>query len=162
MLSASGDGYAVEYLKEVEAEAVKQCLCCAFFLRQFRPTIERSLSIAEDVVNRCGGIEQFVETLCITLVCELQLITQVVEAVVDRRSRQHQHFGFDTCADNLVHQLQVTVLTRILVVLVSGDFATVAEVMAFVNHDKVVISPVDMFEVEAVARAGCARQVGMI
>lgn len=58
--------------------------------------------------------------------------------------------------------MQVAVLTRVLVVLVSGDFATVAEVMAFVNHDKIVVSPVDVFEVEAVACAGCARQVGMI
>jgi len=162
MLSASGYGDAVEHLEKVETEAVKQRLCGALIFGEFRPTVERSLCIAEDVINRSGGVEQFIETLGIPLVGELKLVAQVVEAVVDRRSRQHQHFGLDPCTDNLVHQLQVAVLTRILVVLVGGDFTSVAEVMAFVNHDKVVIAPVDVFEVETVARAGRTREVGMI
>jgi hypothetical protein len=48
--------------------------------------------------------------------------------------------------------LEIAVLARVLVVLVGSYFATVAEIMAFVNYDKVVVAPVDMLEVEAFAR----------
>ena len=153
MLATASNGYAVEHLEEVETETFEQRFGGALAFGQFRPTVERRLRIAEDFINRRSGVQQFVETLRLALVGQLQLIAQVVEAVVDRRSREHQHLCFDTCADNLVHQLQVAVLTRILVVLVGGDFAAVAEVVALVDNDKVVIAPIDMFEVETVACA---------
>ena len=90
------------------------------------------------------------------------MVAQVVEAVVDGSSRQHKHFGFDSGANYLVHQLEIAVLARILVVLIGGNFAAVTEIMALVNYHKVIIAPVYVFKVEAIALPRRARQVGMI
>ena len=73
-----------------------------------------------------------------------------------------ENLRLDPCADYLIHQLEIAILARVFVVLVGGHFTTVAEVVAFVNNDKVVVAPVDVFEVETVALPGLTRKVGMI
>ena len=83
----------------------------------------------------------------VTFVSEGKLIAQVVEAVVDGCGRQHKHFGFDSGADNFIHQLEIAVLSRIFVVLVGGDFAAVTEIVALIYNHKVIIAPVYVFEV---------------
>ena len=40
------------------------------------------------------------------------MVFQVIEAIVDRCSRQHKHFCPHTCTNDLIHQTQVAVLAR--------------------------------------------------
>ena len=63
-------------------------------------------------------------------------LLQVVEAVVDRRGRQHQHLGLHALADDLAHQPLVAGLLLLGVVVV-------AEVVRLVDDDQVVVAPVD-------------------
>ena len=91
----------------------------------------------------------------------MQLVLEVVKTVVHRGGRQHQDFCPYACADNAVHQLQIAVLTRIVVILVCRHLTTVAEVMAFVYHHKVVVSPVDIGKFLTVCLAFPARKVAV-
>ena len=52
-----------------------------------------------------------------TFVGQLQLVLQVVETVVDRSCRKHEHLGLYTLADNLVHQLLIAVFLAWLILL---------------------------------------------
>ena len=58
--------------------------------------------------------------------------------------------------------MEIAVLARVFVVFIGGHFTTVAEVVAFVDNDKIVVTPVDVFEVKTVALPGLTRKVGMI
>ena len=109
--------------------------------------VESSLCLAENIVNGVLGFEKSVDVRGIALVGESKLILQVIKAVVDRRCRQHQYLCLDSGSNHFVHQLEITVLTWILVVLVGSNFASVAEVMAFINNNEVVVAPVDAFKV---------------
>ena len=60
------------------------------------------------------------------------IFNQLVEAVVDRRGREHQHLGLDALLDDGIHQL----LVARLVVL---EGVVVAEVVRLINHDEVVV-----------------------
>ena len=47
------------------------------------------------------GLQLATEIFGLALVGQRELVAQVVEAVVDRRGRQHQNLGLDALADNL-------------------------------------------------------------
>ena len=109
--------------------------------------VECGLCLTENIVNGVLSFEKSVDVRGVALVGESKLILQVIKAVVDRRCRQHQYFGFDTGSNHFVHQLEITVLAWVLVVLVGSYFATVAEVVAFINNHEVVVAPVNSFKV---------------
>ena len=153
MLTRASNRYGVEHFKEIKTKAVEQCLSGTLLGRKFAPVVESSLCLAENIVNGVLGFEKSVDVRHIAFVGESKLILQVIKAVVDGGSRQHQYFGFDTGSNHFVHQLEITVLTWILVVLVGSDFASVAEVMAFINNHEVVVAPVDAFKVCSVGIA---------
>ena len=162
MFSGASYSNAVENFKEIKAQRVEQSFGCALAVGQVRPAVESSLCLTEDVVNSRCCVEQRIDLVRLSLISECELIFEVIKTVVDRRSRQHKHFCFNAGADNTVEQLEIAVLARILVVLIGGDFTTVAEVMAFVNNHKVEVAPVDTFKVITVGATGTSRQVGVI
>ena len=84
------------------------------------------------------------------LVGQGQLIFKVVKPVIDRRGRQHQHFCLYACTDNPIEQLEIAVITRILIILIRCDLTAITEIMALVYHDKVEVSPVYAFKVISV------------
>ena len=126
-----------------------------------RPLVVLRLCRAEDVFNRTVNIKFVVDERLLALVSELQLVLQVVEAVVDRSSRKHEHLRFHSSANHLVHQTQVAVFTRVLIVLVGGYLATVAEIVALVDDNQIIIAPIQQRKVDTVAHALVAREVGV-
>ncbi len=86
---------------------------------------------------------------------EGDLVFQVVHPVIDRCCREHQYFGFHTGTDDVIHQPRVAGMT-----LFGG--AAVTEVMGFINHDQVIVAPVDGFQIDLTGFAGGACQVGVV
>ena len=124
--------------------------------------VEGSLCLAENIVNGVFGFEKSVDVRGIALVGESKLILQVIKAVVDRRCRQHQYLCLDSGSNHFVHQLEITVLARVLIVLIGSYFATIAEVVAFIYNHEVVVAPVDAFKVCTIRIAVGTRKVGVI
>ena len=120
------------------------------------------MRLTEDVVDTFVGRQQLVKSFGFPFVCQLQLVLEVVETVVDGCGREHQHLGLHARAYDLVHQSQVAVVAWILTILVGRHLAAIAEVVALVNHHKVIVAPVDTFQVEVVALPVVATEVGMI
>ena len=162
MLPASCDGDGIEHLEEVEREHIQQPLRRAlFWVVDMCPGIVLCLSRAEDVLDGAIDIQLVIDEFLPALVSQLQLIFQVVEAIVDRGSREHQDFGPHAGADDLVHQSQVAVLAWVLVLLVRSYLPAVAEVMTLVNDDEIIVAPVQQREVKAVALALLTAEVGV-
>ena len=106
-------------------------------------------------------VEERVDKFLMPFVSQLQLVLEVVEAVVDRCGGKHEDFGFHTCAYDFVHQAQVAVLTLVLVVLVRGYLASITEVVALINNHKVVVAPVHELQIDAVRHTFVAAQIGV-
>ena len=147
MLTRASNRHRVEHFKEIKTEAVEQCFCGSLLGWKFTPVIECSLCLTENIVNGVLCFEKSVDVRYVALVSESKLILQVIKAVVDRSSRQHQDFCLDSCSNHFVHQLEITVLAWVLVVLVGSDLTAVAEVVAFIDNYEVVVAPVDAFKV---------------
>ena len=118
VLAASGDSDRIEHLEEIETEHPKEPFSVALFVGKFCPDVISLLRLAEDVVDRSVGVEQRIHPLGVAFVGQLQLVFEVVEAVVDGSGREHQHFGFHSGTNHLVHQAQVTVLTWVVVIII--------------------------------------------
>jgi hypothetical protein len=99
-------------------------------------------------------LQLLAEVFGVAFVGQRQLVAQVVEAVVDRGGRQHQHLGLHALLDDLVHQL----LVARLLVLVG---VVVAEVVRLVDDHEVVVAPVDPVQRCAERLAAGAAQVGV-
>ena len=153
---AAGYRHAVQHLEEIKAEHPEQAVGCALFARELCPDVVGFLGLAEDVVDGGLCIEEIVHTTDITFVSQLELVLEVIETVVDRRGRKHQDLGLDTGTDHLVHQAEVTVLTRVFVIIPPGKLAAVAEVVGFVDDHEVKVAPVDFVERDAVGLATVA------
>ena len=161
VLTASGDGDRIKHFEEIEAEHPKEPFGVALFVGEFCPDVISLLCLAEDVVDRSVGVEQRVHSLGVAFVGQLQLVFEVVEAVVDGCGREHQHLGLHSGTNHLVHQAQITVLARVIVVIVPCDFAAVAEVVRLINDHQVIIAPVDFLQLHAIGAATNTRKVGM-
>ena len=83
--------------------------------------------------------ELLAECFRIAFVGQGKLVSQVGEAVVDRRRREHQHLGLDALPDDRVHQLLIAGLAVL-------EGVVVAEVVRLVDDDEVVVAPVDAVE----------------
>ena len=156
MLARAGDSDAVEQLEEVEIEAVEQALRAALFGGELSPFVISSLRGVEDLVDRFACIEFCVDLVGIAFVGEGELVAQVGETVVDGGGGEHQHFGAYAGADDAIHQAQVTIL------FFFGRGAAVTEVVALVDDKQIIVAPVEAFQIDAVAAAAVARQVGVV
>ena len=88
------------------------------------------------------------------LVGERELIAEIVEAIVDRRSREHEDLRLHALANHPVEKL----LVACLVVLVG---VVVSEVVRLVDDDQIVIPPVDAVEGDTHGLTALAGEVGM-
>ena len=82
------------------------------------------------------------------------MVSQVVEAVVHRGGRKHQHLGFHALLDNLVHQLLVAGFLVLISIIV-------AEVVRLVDDNKVIVTPVDAIQRCAERLTARTAEVGM-
>ena len=159
MASASGDGYRIQQFEKVEVQLIKQTLRGALFGLQLGPSVVRQLCRAEHIIYAAVDVKNLVDLLSMTFVCQLQLVLQVVEAVVDWSGTQHQDFCLDSCSDYLVHQsliavfLLLTIIQYIQVVsliILVIHITAIAEIVAFVYDYQVVVTPVDSFKINSV------------
>ena len=146
MATTACNGNGVEDFKEIEVEFLEQFCCGALFCRYACPAVIRCLCLTEYIVNATRCVQQGVDICAVALVCKLQLVFKVVEAVVYGSGRKHKHFGLYSVAYNAVEQTQVTVLALVAVICCSG-LATVAEIVALVDNDKVIVSPIYLVKV---------------
>ena len=154
MLARACDGHAVQQLEEVEVQRVQDGACGALCRGQPGPGVEGSLRATEDFFDALASLQLLAKRLRFAFVGQGELIPQVVEAVIDRRGRQHQHLGLHAFPDDLVHQL----LVARLLVLVD---VVVAEVVRLVDDHKVIVAPVDPVQRRAEGFAAGAAEVGM-
>jgi hypothetical protein len=154
MLTRPGDRHAVQQLEEVEIQGVEDRRGCPFLRGQVRPSVEYGLGLAENLVDVLFGSQFDVELLGIPFISERELIPQIAEAIVDGRGREHQHFGLHPFPNHLVHQLLVAGFT-----LLEG--IVVAEVVGLVDHDQIVVAPIDTIEWRAEGLAVFTLQIGM-
>ena len=84
------------------------------------------------------GFQLAVELRGIALISKLELILQIVEAGINRGSREHQDFCANTLADDFFEQGNITI---ILAVVVSVELTTISEVVRLVYNNEVVCIP---------------------
>ena len=94
----------------------------------------------------------------IALISECKLIFKVNKSVVDRCCRKHQHLRFHTGTNNPIEQFQITVFLCIL----AGHLAAVAEVVALINDNKVIVAPIQAVKINSVRLSVFAGKVRMI
>ena len=81
----------------------------ALFGLQLGPSVVCQLCRAEHIIYAAVDVKNLVDLLSMSFVCQLQLVLQVVETVVDWSGTKHQHLGLDTRTDYLVHQTLITI-----------------------------------------------------
>ena len=154
MAANTSYSHGIEQFEEVETEFFKQPFRGTMLWLQFGPFIVSQLCGTEYIIYASAYIQGVINLLRMTFIGQLQLVLQVVEAVVNRSSRQHQHLGLDTCTDHLLHQLLVAVgftwlnQLHIVIQFLVIHVATIAEIVALVYDNEVVVAPVDAFEVD--------------
>ena len=146
MPTTACNGNGVEDFKEIEVEFLEQLCCGTLFCRYSCPAVIRCLCLTEYIVNATRCVQQGVDICAVALVCKLQLVFKVVEAVVYGSSRKHKYFGLYAFAYNLVEQTRITILA-LVALFVGCSLATVAEIVALVDNDKVIVSPIYLVKV---------------
>ena len=135
MFSGPSNGYTVQYFKEIKVQHFKQTFCCAVAGFPFTPSVKCPLCILKNFIYRTCRIELFVYVIRMPFISKGKLIFQVIETVIYRCGRKHQHFCFDTSSDNLFHQGDITIILCVIIRVVYY-FSAVAEVVGLVNDDK--------------------------
>ena len=141
MLAGTGNRNAVQQLKKVEVQHFEQIFGCAVTGLPFAPCIKCPLRISENFVDRTAGIELFVNIIGVSFISQGKLIFQVIEAVIDRRGGEHQHLCFHACSDDLFHQGYIAIVLGFFI-RVFNQLAAVAEVVGFINHNKIIVAPI--------------------
>ena len=174
MAAASGDGDVIQQFEEVEAEFFLQSLGGTFLVRQLCPAVVCLLGVLEYLIDVFAFAQEVVELVGSSLVRKLQLVLEVIESIVDWGGGEHQDLGGGAASDDAVHQSLVAILLAsfrlhsvdAIVVLsffieVFVNVASIAEVMALVYHQEIIVAPVHSLQVHTVGLALVSRQVGM-
>ena len=159
MLSGTGNSNRIKHFKEIEVQHLQQIRCSTLVWFPFTPGIEGSLRIPEYLIDRTSGIQFFIDNISVSLVSQSDLVLQVIKSIIDRRCRKHQNLCFDTWANHSFQQFDISIL---LLVLSGVEFATIAEIMRFIDNDQIVILPVQAVEINTIGLAFCTTQIGMI
>ena len=157
MLSGARYRHTVQHLEKVKVKITEKIICSPLLHTELAPRIESLLCLPENLVYGFFRVELAVDLRSIALIGQGKLVAQIIKAVIDRRGREHQHLCLDPGPDDLVQKLQITVLFLIL----AGNFAAIAEVMALVNHDQVIVAPIQTIQVKAIGAAACSGQIRM-
>ena len=154
VLAAARDGQHVEQLEVVGVHRVNEALGRALGVGELAPLVEPLLGDARHVGDRrdAVGVD---EVRVVTLGDELDLVSQVEQAVVHRGGREHEHLGALARLDYVLDEARVAVgLVRV--------GALVPEVVALVDDEEVEVAPPQVLEVHLAAHAVVARQVGVV
>ena len=163
VLAGAGNGHGVQQFEEVEIQTVEERFRSALLGRKFAPGVELPLRLTENLVDGVCGGKFFVPLFCSPLVGQGDLVLEVVEAVVHRSRRKHQHFGTDSRADDPVHQAHITVFpASVIIAVIVNAVAAVSEIVRFVDHDQVVSVPAQTAEVNAVGLASLSGKISMV
>ena len=148
MPARTGNGHAVQQLEEIEVQSIENRRGRALLRWKVGPGIECRLGTTKDTFDVLFSAQLVGQVIAVAFVGQGQLVLQVAEAVVDRGGGKHQHLGLYPLADHLIHQA-----------LVAGFFVLegviVAEVMRLVDHDQVIVAPVDAIQLDAQRGAAC-------
>ena len=120
------------------------------------------MCLTEDVINTTIGWQQLVKGFRFAFVCQLQLVLQVIETVIDWCGREHEYLRLHSRADDFVHQTEIAILFGILAVLVCAHLTAITEIMALINDYKVIVAPIYTFQIEVVTAAMFTREVCVI
>ena len=153
MLSAARDGQQIQQTEIVESQHVEQTLGRAALFREFKPAVELTLGDTDGRVDR--GNAMVPQGGVVALSSEGDLVAKISQAIVHRRGRQHQHAGLHAAFEDLVHKAVVpTVPVAVR--------RAIPEIMGLVDHDQVVVAPVDVGQIDVAGKAAVARQVGVV
>ena len=153
VLSRPRDRQHVEQLEIVEAQHVHQARRAPFGFRQVEPAIELRLGLADRRLDAGDAMPD--QRQIIAFGHEGDLVFEVGEPVIDRRRGQHQYLGFHARLDDPLHQVVVAGVAVLMRRLVS-------EVVGLVDDDEIVVSPIDVGEIDIAGQAAIARQIGVI
>ena len=96
-----------------------------------------SLRITENIIYRIFCVQLIINFAAITFIGQLQLILQIVKAIINGSSRKHQHLCLHALTNNLVHQHRIAIL---FIFAIKGTAIT--EIMRFINNYKVIVAPI--------------------
>ena len=154
VLAAARDGQHVEQLEVVGVHRVHEALGRALGVGELAPLVEPLLGDARHVGDRRDAIG-IGEVRVVSLGDELDLVSQVEQAVVHRGGREHEHLRALARLDDVLDEARVAVgLVRV--------GALVPEVVALVDDEEVEVAPAQVLEVHLAAHAVVARQVGVV
>ena len=154
MLAAARDGQHVEQLEVVGVHRVHEALGRALGVGELAPLVEPLLGDARHVGDRRDAVG-IGEVRVVSLGDELDLVSQVEQAVVHRGGREHEHLGALARLDDVLDEARVAVgLVRV--------GALVPEVVALVDDEEVEVAPAQVLEVHLAAHAVVARKVGVV
>ncbi len=153
MFTRTGNGQHVQQLEVVEPQHLRQHVLAASGVGQVQPLVELGLGQADGGLD--AGNALIDESPVVALGDEGDLVLEVGQPVVHRRGGEHQHPGPYPRLDDPLHEPFVAAFP----LLVGG---LVAEVVGLVDHHQVVVSPVDVGQIDIPGQATVTGQVGMV
>ena len=150
LAAGAGYGQGSQQAQEIGAQVIQQ----QGFVAP-RPAALPGFPILELLLRRrhksadVAHAQSFAESVFAPFGYQENLIPQIRQRGVDRRGRQHQHFGAHTAGDDFFQQIPVALAV------------VIAEVMGFVDDHQAVIAPVEIGEVNAAGHPRIPRQIGM-
>jgi len=150
----AGDGDRIQKLEEVEIKRRENSRWGPLLGREVRPCVEGRLRPAEDQIDVPLGLELRFEIFRLAFVSKSELVLQVIEAIVDRGCREHQHFRAHALAHDPVHR---TLIPRLPIF----ECVIVAKVVRLVDDDQIVVAPVDLTQPHAERFTTITKQIGV-
>ena len=139
MFSRTSDRQCVKKFEVVEVKALHQRISCPVSCITFEPFVEACLGFLESLLNTRDS--SFRQSVVDAFSNECDLVLQVIHAIVYWCRREHQDFRLYPGLDDFLHQATVTcdpILLR----------RVVSEVVRLVDHDQVVVAPVERLQVD--------------
>ena len=155
MFAGPRDGETIQQREVIEPQHLDEPRRRALVVVEVEPAVELLLRQPGSRID--AGEAVIGQRRIVALGCEGDLVSQVSQSIVDRGRREHEHPGLHALADDPTHQPVVACLGAL------SWRALVAEVVRLVDDDdEVVVSPVDVGEVDVARHAAVARQVGVV
>jgi len=149
----AGDRHEVEQLEIILVHHVHETLHRALRVREVLPLVENELRPPQRRLDTRDALLQ--KCVVLALGDERDLILDVVHAIVDRRGREHQDARLHALLDDVFHEALIArhfVIGRIVV----------AEIMAFIDDEQIVVAPVHGREIDVAGGSSLAAEIGMI
>ena len=169
MLAGTCNRYRIKQFKEIKIQSFKQRLRGSLRSRKFYPSIVGTLRLLENGINAIVQVQQRIHLFRIVFVGQAQLVLQIVEAIVHRRCRKHQHLRLHALANDLIQQTLIAIFLAVDIIvkfigrkIFACGRTAITEIMGFVNHHKVVIAPNNAAQVKAVCAPRITRQIRMV